>query len=151
MYRGPSHAVTDILQHARELAQRQGGDRPEVCPGQVLLALVDDPDPYAREQLAEYCNVAALRERLAARLSRIDFAPAPPAVPYSTAIQEAIRLAQLEAEVEQASEVRPRHLFRGLFRLENAAWVVDPSLSVAHEAGINLLALKEQLLAAGTA
>jgi ATP-dependent Clp protease ATP-binding subunit ClpA len=148
-----THPVRAALLRARDLVLTQEVDQPVIRPGHLLLALLEDPDSSASTLLAEYCDVTALRGRLANRLvgTREGHWWEASDVRYTIESRRALTLAGQEADAAGETHVRPVHLLRGLFSLDAAVWQSDLALLALEETGINLQTLRAQVLAAGTA
>jgi ATP-dependent Clp protease ATP-binding subunit ClpA len=148
-----THPVRAALLRARDLVLTQEVEQPVIRPGHLLLALLEDPDSSASRLLAEYCDVTALRGRLAKRLvgSREGHWWEASDVPYALESRRALTLAGQEADAAGEMHVRPVHLLHGLFSLDAAVWYSDPALLALEEAGIDVQTLRTQVLAAGTA
>jgi ATP-dependent Clp protease ATP-binding subunit ClpA len=147
-----TNPVRAALLRARDFALTQEAEAWVIRPGHLLLALLEEPDSSAATLLAEHCDLAALRGRLARRLigSREGHWWEAPDIPYAIESKRALSLASQDAQAMGEIHVRPVHLLHGLFSLDTTAWDSDPALLAAQEAGIDLQNLRTRVLAAGT-
>ena len=145
--------VREVLVRARDLALTQDAEPRAIRLGQLLLALLEDPDSSASTALADCCDLPTLRGRLSRYVtgSREGHWWEATEIPYAAESKQALALAAAEAQASGETHVRPVHLLHALFRLDPRAWQADLAGRAAEEAGIDLPTLGARVLAAGTA